>query len=134
MITGYGNATGFTGNNISELFTNTSGNNYGNISIDRTSFKVNGQVIYNVPVVNSTDMTDHTNLSNTNFITGILWDGTKDTNGYYDTGDNENLVFIAIIKNAAVGANGKISNYEISIPCNLNPNAGGELDFYLELR
>ena len=134
MITGYGNATGFTGNNISELFTNTSGNNYGNISIDRTSFYVNGQVIYNVPVVNSTDMTDHTNLSNANFITGILWDGTKDTNGYYDTGDNENLVFITIIKNAAVGANGKISNYEISIPCNLNPKTGGELDFYLEFR
>ncbi|MCD4734999.1 MAG: hypothetical protein K8R53_03055 [Bacteroidales bacterium] len=134
MIAGYGNATGFIGNNISELFTNTSGNNYGNISIDMTSFYVNGQVIYNVPVVNSTDMTDHTNLSNANFITGILWDGTKDTNGYYDTGDNENLVFIAIIKNAAVGADGKISNYEISIPCNLNPETGGELDFYLELR
>ncbi len=134
MITGYGNATGFAGNNISELFTNTSGNNYGNVSIDRTSFTVNGQVIYNVPIVNSTDMTDHTNLSNANFITGILWDGTKDTNGYYDTGDNEKLVFIAIVKNAAVGADGKISNYEISIPCNLNPVTGGDLDFYLELR
>ena len=134
MISGTNNAIGFSGNNISELFTNTSGNNYGNVSIDRTSFTVNGQVIYNVPIVNSTDMTDHTGLGSANFITGILWDGTKDTNGHYDSGDNEDLVFVAIIQNASVGIDGTISNYEISIPCNLNPIAGGELDFYLELR
>lgn len=134
MTAGTNNATGFTGNNITELFTNTTGNNYGNISINKTSFIVHGRSISNVPIVNSTDMTDHTLVGSASFITGILWDDTRDTNGYFDTADKEDLVFIANIRQAAAGLNGAVHNYEIAIPCALNPITAGDVDFYLELK
>jgi hypothetical protein len=134
MTAGTNNATGFTGNNMTELFTNTSGSNYGNISINKTPSIVHGRLISNVPIVNSTDMTDHTLVESASFITGILWDDTKDTNGYFDTADKEDLVFIANIRPAVTGLNGAVHNYEIAIPCALNPITAGDVDFYLELK
>lgn len=133
MTTGNRNSTGFVTNNLTESFTNTSGSNYGNNTISKTSFKINGITIENVPILNSTDITNHAQMENANFITGILWDDTKDNNGYYDQTDKEDLVLVANIRQAAVGLDGKSHNYEISIPATLNSTTNGSVEFYMEL-
>jgi hypothetical protein len=118
------NATGFTNNNITQLF-----------GVNRnTTFIVHGKTINYVPIVNSTDMTNQTDVANAVFKTGILWD-TSDDNRYggteneYDTTDKEDLVFIANISYDADDI-----DYKIAIPCALNAAIGGDLDFYVELR
>jgi hypothetical protein len=79
-------------------------------------------------------MTNHTSVESANFITGILWDDTKDTNGYYDTADSEDLIFIANVRDAAAGLGGAYHNYEVAAPCALNSVIGGDLDIYMELK
>ncbi len=128
MNAGSNNATGFTNNNITELFS-TGGN--GASARNMTSFTVYGKLISNVPIINSTDMTNHTDVENAIVMTGILWDTSDDnrnggTTGEYDTTDKEDLVFIANIRNE--------HDYKIAIPCAPNAAIGGELDFYVELR
>ncbi len=130
MIVGSSNATGFADNTITELFSGGDPSN----ATNRTHFIVHGTNIADVPVVNSTDMTDHTSVESANFITGILWDDTKDTNGYYDATENEDLVFIANIRAAAFGLGSAVHNYEVAAPCALNPAVGGDLDIYMELK
>ena len=133
MVVGTDNATGFGNNNITDLFTNTSGSNYGNIAIDKTSFVIFGNTINNVPIVNATDMTNHNAVGSANFVTGVLWDDTKDSNGYYDTTDNEDLIFITKIQTAALGLKGSYHNYEIAVPHTLNSITSGDVDIYMEL-
>ena len=130
MVVGSNNATGFADNNITELF---SGGDPGNAT-NTTSFTVYGTSIPNVPIVNSTDMTIHMSVGSANFVTGILWDATLDTNGYYDTTDDETLVFVTKIRVAAAGIGSYVHNYEFAAPCMLNPVAGGDLDIYMELK
>jgi len=84
--------------------------------------------------VNSTDMTNHTSVEGANFITGILWDDTKDTNGYYDATENEDFIFIANVRYTMVGLGSAAHNYEVATPCALNPAVEGDLDFYVELK
>ena len=125
MNVGSNNATGFANNNITELF---STDGAGASARSTTSFTVYGKPISNVPIINSTDMTNHTDVANATFKTGILWDTSDDKDGdeEYDTTDKEALVFIANIRNE--------HDYKIAIPCALNAAIGGELDFYVELR
>jgi hypothetical protein len=130
MIVGSNNATGFADNNITELW---SGGDPGNAT-NKTSFTVYGNLISNVSIVNSTDMTNHTSVGSANFVTGILWDATLDTNGYYDTADDETLVFVTGIRVAATGLGGDAHNYEFAAPCTLNPAVGGDLGIYMELK
>ena len=130
MVVGSNNATGFADNNITELF---SGGDLSN-AMNTTSFTVYGTSIPNVPIVNSTDMTNHTSVGSANFVTGILWDATLDTNGYYDTADDETLVFVTKIRVAATGIGSALHNYEFAAPCTLNPAVGGDLDIYMELK
>ena len=130
MVVGSNNATGFVNNNITELFCGGDPSN----ATNRTYFIVHGTNITDVPIVNSTDMTNHTSVESANFITGILWDDTKDTNGYYDTADSEDLIFIANVRDAAAGLGGAYHNYEVAAPCALNSVIGGDLDIYMELK
>jgi len=130
MVVGSNNATGFVDNNITELFSDGDPSN----ATNTTSFTVYGASIPSVPIVNSTDMTNHASVRSANFVTGILWDATLDTNGYYDTADDETLVFITKIRVAAAGLGSATHNYEFAAPCTLNPAIGGDLDIYMELK
>ena len=130
MVVGGSNATGFADNNITELWSGGDPSN----ATNTTSFTVYGTGVSHVPIVNSTDMTNHTSVGSANFVTGILWDATLDTNGYYDTADDETLVFVTKIRVAAAGVGSAAHNYEFAAPCTLNPVVGGDLDIYMELK
>ena len=123
------NATGFINNNITQLF--CGGNS--NTATNTTNFTVYDTNITNVSIVNSTDMSNHADAENANFITGILWmyDGNND---YYD--GTQDLVFIAKVRAHALGLSGvsEVHNYEIGLPYTLNTTTGGNVDFYVELK
>jgi hypothetical protein len=64
--------------------------------------------VLSVPVINSTN--------SSTFFTGILWDTADDTNGEYNIGDKEDLVFVT---NINLSQNGQFKNaidYEARIP------------------
>ncbi|RKX65701.1 MAG: hypothetical protein DRP42_04345, partial [Tenericutes bacterium] len=130
MVVGSSNATGFANNNITELFSS----NDPSSATNRTTFIVYGTSIPHVPIVNSTMMTNLMAVESANFITGLLWDATSDTNGYYDTTDDENLVFVTKIRVDSAGIGSTAHNYEFAAPCTLNPMSGGDLDIYMELK
>ncbi|MFV9630199.1 MAG: LamG domain-containing protein, partial [Methanosarcinales archaeon] len=130
MVVGSNNATGFVNNNITELFSSGDPGN----ATNTTSFTIYGTSIPNVPIINSTMMTNHTSIESANFVTGILWDATSDKNGYYDTTDDETLVFVTKITVAAKGFGSNEHNYEFAAPCTLNPVVGGDMDIYMELK
>ncbi|MEA3283115.1 MAG: DUF2341 domain-containing protein [Euryarchaeota archaeon] len=129
MVVGSNNSTGFVDNNITELF----GGGSPSTASFRAPFTVYGNLISNVPIINSTIMVNHTSVESANFVTGILWDATSDTNGYYDA-TNETLVFVTKIRVAATGLGGAAHNYEFAAPCTLNPVVGGDMDIYMELK
>ena len=80
------------------------------VPINTSTFYVHGEYIENVPITNSTN--------DFNFITGILWDDSKDSNGEYDSEDKEDLVFISKMNQEKQGEYG-IYDYEINIPVRL---------------
>ena len=107
MTPGSNNATGFINNNITQLFSLN-----GTAPRNVTSFTVYGRTIDNVAIVNSTNTTNYTSVENSTFITGILWDTTKD-NGDGDYGDDgEELVFITRINAGTTGLGNSSHNYE----------------------
>ncbi|OYT31889.1 hypothetical protein DRJ22_00935 [Candidatus Woesearchaeota archaeon] len=89
-----------------------------------TNFTIFGTTIENVPYYNTSN----------NFITGILWDKTKDTNGHYDTTDKETLVFVSKIHRNTQGKYG-IYDYEIKVPALLRAynHTTTQVKTYLEL-
>jgi hypothetical protein len=90
------------------------------------NFTIHKQKIEYVPIINSTD--------NDNFVTGILWDTSDDSNGEYG-GDSEDLVFVAKINKQKQGKYG-IYDYEIRIPVRLreyDDTDTNEIYFYYEL-
>ncbi|RMD65883.1 hypothetical protein D6817_05280 [Candidatus Pacearchaeota archaeon] len=108
---------------VSALFTNSSGD-----PINTTNFLVFKKTLYDVPITNSTN--------NTNFVTGITWDTSDDTNGEFDVGDKEDLVFLAEINKNKTGAYG-VYDYEIRIPAKLREYYDAnsrEVVLYVELR
>jgi hypothetical protein len=71
------------------------------------------EFIQEVPIINSTN--------NSNFLTGILWDTSDDTNGTsgeFDLADKEDIVFVSPINKQSEGAYG-IYDYEIRVPAKL---------------
>ncbi len=67
--------------------------------------------IEEVPIINST--------SNSNFITGLLWDSSDDSlDGEFDEEDKEDIVFVAPISKNTEGSYG-FYDYEIKIPSRL---------------
>jgi hypothetical protein len=127
MTPGSNNATGFLNNNITELFSlnGTSPRNY-------TSFTVYGRKIDYVALVNSTNTTNFVSVETSPFITGILWDTTKDT-GDGDFGDDgEELVFITRINFNQTGLGNSFHNYETAIPSIIRNE--GQVYFFVELK
>ena len=82
----------------------------GNTPKDTVDFILHQKNVSSVPIVNSTN--------NTNFVTGILWDTSDDTNGQYSQADREDLVFVTKVNQDAAGAYG-VYDYEIRIPARL---------------
>ncbi|MGY4884300.1 MAG: DUF2341 domain-containing protein [Nanobdellota archaeon] len=100
------NSTGYT-DSVYSVYTNSGTPKYlSNIY----SFN---NIIQQVPVMNSTN--------NSNFVTGILWDYSDDTNGTngeYDIADKEDIIFVAPINKHAEGTYGYY-DYEIRVPAKL---------------
>ena len=96
-------------------------------SQDIYSFK---SLIQNVPIINSTN--------NSNFVTGILWDFSDDTNGTegeFDLADKEDLVFVSPINKHEQGTYG-IYDYELRVPARLreyNAQDSKSAVFYVEI-
>jgi len=74
------------------------------------NFTIHQRLIENVPVINSTN--------NSNFVTGILWDMSDDTDGEFSIDDKEDLVFVSNINKEKEGAYGTY-DYELKIPVRL---------------
>ncbi len=94
---------------------------------DTTNFIIQSSTIKNVPIINSTNTT--------NFITGILWDSSYDSDTEYSQEDNEKLVFVTKINKNKSGKYGTY-DYEITIPVKIrsqDPTDSSELYFYYEL-
>ena len=91
------------------------------------NFTVFGKNITNVPIINSSN--------NTNFLTGILWDTTADSDGEFDSSENETLVFISNINRSQIGFNGTV-DFEANVPSLLRSwnETTTNISFFLELR
>lgn len=82
----------------------------GNSPIQEDSFLVHHNTINNVPIINSTNTS--------NFVTGILWDASKDNDGQYSISDDEDLIFLTKVNKNSQGMYGTY-DYEINIPVKL---------------
>jgi len=89
-----------------------------------------GHLIQQVPITNSTN--------NSNFVTGILWDFSDDTNGSsgeFDLADKEDLIFISPINKQSSGTYGNY-DYELRVPARLreyNSEDTKTAAFYVEI-
>jgi hypothetical protein len=127
MIPGSMNSTGFFNNNISMLFSSngTTPRNY-------TNFTAYGRNIENVAIFNSTNTTNFNSAENSTFITGILWDTSKD-DGDGDYGDDgEDIVFISGINVNKTGLGISSHDYEIAVPSIIRSE--GNVYFFVELK
>jgi hypothetical protein len=107
---------------ISNLFTTN-----GITAKETKNFTVFGQQILNVPITPS--------ANNTNFYTGILWDTSQDTDGFYSGNEQEDLVFITEINKGQTGSYG-LYDYEIRIPGRLreyHPDNTHQVFIYFDL-
>jgi len=94
--------------------------------LQNTTFYVYTNTITEVPIINSTN--------NTQFVTGILWDTSDDSNGQYN--GSEDLVFASKINQDKISRYGTY-DYEIRIPSELKKYIGPDtlsVTFYVELR
>ena len=91
-----------------------------------TLSKVEHKEILHVPYINSTNTSE--------FITGILWDMTEDTDGEYGQEDGEDLVFVTRINTGRQGKYG-VYDFEIRVPAGLREmnGANGYVHIYLSL-
>ena len=127
MTSGNNNATGFLNNNITSLFS-PDGTSPRNV----TSFTVYRKTIEHVAIINSTNNSNYNSVETYTFITGILWDTTKD-NGDDEYGDDgEELVFITRINVGTTGIGNTPHNYETAIPSKLKNE--GNVYFFVELK
>jgi hypothetical protein len=98
-----------------------------NGTVNTENFLVHSSHIYNVPVFYYGD--------SRNFFTGVLWDKSKDTNGYFDLADKEDIVFVSKVSHKTEGNFGNY-DYEITVPVllrNYYSNENEELYFYYDL-
>ena len=75
-----------------------------------TNFTVHQKEIANVSVINSTIDSD--------FMTGILWDMSDDSDGEFSQKDREDLIFVSNINKGKEGAYG-FYDYELRVPAKL---------------
>ncbi len=91
------------------------------------TIKCFGRTLTDVPVANSSE-------NATDFVTGILWDASDDTNGEFDSTENEDIVFVAPVNGLQNGSYGEY-NYEIRIPDTFDTYKGGSVvELWVELR
>lgn len=106
--------------------TYTSGGN----PIETQSFSVFGTALTDVPIINSTN--------NSNFVSGILWDSSDDSNnnGQFDNTSKEDVVFVTRVNQSKQGMYGTY-DYEIRVPARLRnyktPNVL-TVTFYTEIK
>jgi len=105
-------------------------NTYGlgtQIPANTTDVNVYGKTIADVPIKNST--------INDNFITGILWDTSSDTNNEFDIIENEDLIFVTQMNKNKLGKYG-VYDYEINVPAKLQEQKGvtQQLTVYVEIK
>jgi len=80
---------------------------------------------------NITDVSFVNSSANGNFVTGILWDMSDSLDAEYDSGEGEDIVFVAKVNRGQVGSYG-VYDYEIDIPSKLRSyDAGDESSVYL---
>ncbi|GIU69997.1 MAG: hypothetical protein KatS3mg002_1233 [Candidatus Woesearchaeota archaeon] len=117
------NITGLP-DSIDLLWTNNT-----NTPIDTMIINGSSTLIFNVPVVNTTN--------SSYFRTGILWDTSDDLsfNDQYDFIDKEDLIFVTEVKLPYEGLFGNYS-YEIKIPAKLREYKGTNnvVSFYYEIK
>lgn len=92
---------------VSNLFSNSQ------IPKETRNMIIYQREINDIPIINSTD--------NANFITGILWDTSDDSEGEegeFDKVDKEDIIFTAEVNKLSEGSYG-IYDYEIKIPSRL---------------
>jgi hypothetical protein len=91
------------------------------------NWAIYGQVIGNVPVINSTNTSS--------FRTGILWDASDPNNGGYN--GTQDLVFLTKANHNQTGKYG-LYDYELRVPANLRkyltPNNANSVTIYVELK
>jgi len=112
--------------NFVDSVSNTYLNDSGSI-MNITTLIIFNSIIDEVPIANSTN--------NTNFVTGILWDTSDDSNSEFDTSDAEDLIFVTALNKNKPGAYGTY-DYEIRIPAKLREYKDTEsrkIVFYSEL-
>ncbi|MCX9083918.1 MAG: hypothetical protein OIN87_03860 [Candidatus Methanoperedens sp.] len=126
MTKGSKNATGFSNNNITQIFSLD-----GTTPRNTTTFTVYGRNITNVPIVDSTYVLNLDSVETAAFITGILWDSSKDDGDGEFGDDGEDLVFIGKINLGKEGINDCLHDYEIAIPSTLGN--GANVYFHVEL-
>jgi len=88
---------------------------------------VHKRILEDVSFINSTN--------NENFETGVLWDGSDDSNGEFDSSEKEDLVFVSKINKGTEGEYGTY-DYEIRIPAKLreyHSENTQEVYFYYDL-
>ena len=83
------------------------------------NFTIYEQEITDVPIINSTNTS--------NFVTGILWDSTKDDGDLeYDPADKEDIIFVSKINLNSQGKYG-VYDYELRFPVKLREYLGPDL-------
>jgi hypothetical protein len=127
MIPGSMNSTGFFNNNITMLFSSngTTPRNY-------TNFTVYGRKIENVAIFNSTNTANFNSVETSTFITGILWDTSKDDGDGEYGDDSEDIVFISGINVNKTGLGKSSHDYEIAVPSVIRSE--GNVYFFVELK
>jgi len=111
-------------------FDDSISNEFSNSQIPKKTenFLIHQNEIIGVPVINSSQ--------NYNFITGILWDYSDDSeDNEYDSSDGEDIVFIGKINKNSEGRYG-FYDYEIKIPARLREyktEESSEVYFYYDL-
>jgi cytochrome c-type biogenesis protein CcmE len=127
MTPGSRNATGFFNNNITMLFSSngTTPRNY-------TNFTVYGRKIENVAIFNSTNTANFNSVETSTFITGILWDTSKDDGDGEYGDDSEDIVFISGINVNKTGLGKSSHDYEIAVPSVIRSE--GNVYFFVELK
>jgi len=113
--------TGFN-DSVTNIYTNSG------TPKNTTDFNVFGSPITGVPIADS--------INNSNFTTGIFWDGSDDvsSDGQFDISDKEDLVFGSKIHRNTQGTFG-VYDYEIRVPAKLRSYHGGSSPgvIYVEL-
>ncbi|MFH1849500.1 MAG: CARDB domain-containing protein [archaeon] len=98
----------------------------GGSPIKTLDYSLYGRIVADVPITNTTN--------STNFVTGMVWDYSDDTDGEFDSSEREDLLFVSRLNVSAQGLYGRY-DYEIKYPALLRTYNGGgnSVDIYLQL-